>query len=169
MITGLSYMHFNSLFNEKNDFHTYICRVSEIEDFERILKGIFLKKESVHSGFCYVHFSDRVIDYCADAAFDMISVKKRAVETIALNHMFESFTMDVYRFIEEQQDNTLFAILFVCTLDGYSMMNYRVPTKRAYVYFAAVTALCLIINSYIAVRWGSETLRMAVLLSKCCR
>ncbi len=101
-------MHFNSLFNEKNDFHTYICRVSEIEDFERILKGIFLKKESVHSGFCYVHFSDRVIGYCADAAFDMISVKKRAVETIALNHMFESFTMDVYRFIEEQQDNTLF-------------------------------------------------------------
>ena len=60
---------------------------------------------------------------------------------------------------------SLFAILFVCTLDGYSMMNYRVPTKRAYVYFAAVTALCLIINSYIAVRWGSETLRMAVLFT----
>lgn len=60
---------------------------------------------------------------------------------------------------------SLFAILFVCTLDGYSMMNYRVPTKRAYVYFAAVTALCLIINSYIAVRWGSETLRMAILFT----
>ena len=27
---------------------------------------------------------------------------------------------------------SLFVTLFICTLDGYSMMNYRVPTKRAY-------------------------------------
>ena len=44
---------------------------------------------------------------------------------------------------------SLFVTLFICTLDGYSMMNYRVPTKRAYGYFAAVTAVCLAFNSYI--------------------
>ena len=93
MITGLSYMHFNSLFNEKNDFHTYICRVSEIEDFERILKGIFLKKESVHSGFCYVHFSDRVIGYCADAdvenTADSIFCSHGGGYTVKWNEVFE--------------------------------------------------------------------------------
>lgn len=41
---------------------------------------------------------------------------------------------------------SLFVTLFICTLDGYSMMNYRVPTKRAYGYFAAVTAVCLAFN-----------------------
>ena len=30
---------------------------------------------------------------------------------------------------------SLFVTLFICTLDGYSMMNYRVPAKRAYGYF----------------------------------
>lgn len=42
---------------------------------------------------------------------------------------------------------SLFVTLFICTLDGYSMMNYRVPAKRAYGYFAAVTAVCLAFNS----------------------
>ena len=44
---------------------------------------------------------------------------------------------------------SLFVTLFICTLDGYSMMNYRVPAKRAYGYFAAVTAVCLAFNTYI--------------------
>ena len=46
---------------------------------------------------------------------------------------------------------SLFVTLFICTLDGYSMMNYRVATKRAYGYFAAVTAVCL------AFKWGWRT------------
>ena len=48
---------------------------------------------------------------------------------------------------------SLFVTLFICTLDGYSMMNYRVPTKRAYGYFAAVTAVCLAFNSYIMIHY----------------
>lgn len=40
----------------------------------------------------------------------------------------------------------------------YSMMNYRVPTKRAYGYFAAVTAVCLAFNSYITIHYGSTVL-----------
>lgn len=59
----------------------------------------------------------------------------------------------------------LFALLFVCTLDGYSMMNYRVPARRAYVYFAAVTVICLAVNSYIAVRFGTAVLRTAILFT----
>lgn len=59
----------------------------------------------------------------------------------------------------------LFSILFVCTLDGYSMMNYRVSAKRAYVYFAAVTLICLGINSYIAVCFDVNTLRSVVLFT----
>lgn len=59
----------------------------------------------------------------------------------------------------------LFALLSVCTLDGYSMMNYRVPAKRAYIYFAAVTVLCLAVNSYIAVSFGTEVLRNVILFT----
>ena len=54
---------------------------------------------------------------------------------------------------------SLFVTLFICTLDGYSMMNYRVPTKRAYGYFAAVTAVCLAFNSYITIHYGSTVLQ----------
>ena len=59
----------------------------------------------------------------------------------------------------------LFVTLFICTLDGYSMMNYRVPTKRAYGYFAAVTAVCLAFNSYITIHYGSTVLRSVILFT----
>lgn len=60
---------------------------------------------------------------------------------------------------------SLFVTLFICTLDGYSMMNYRVPTKRAYGYFAAVTAVCLAFNSYIMIHYGSTVLRSVILFT----
>lgn len=60
---------------------------------------------------------------------------------------------------------SLFVTLFICTLDGYSMMNYRVPTKRAYGYFAAVTAVCLAFNSYITIHYGSRVLRSVILFT----
>ena len=45
------------------------------------------------------------------------------------------------------------------------MMNYRVPTKRAYGYFAAVTAVCLAFNSYITIHYGSTVLRSVILFT----
>lgn len=60
---------------------------------------------------------------------------------------------------------SLFVTLFICTLDGYSMMNYRVLTKRAYGYFAAVTAVCLAFNSYITIHYGSTVLRSVILFT----
>lgn len=60
---------------------------------------------------------------------------------------------------------SLFVTLFIFTLDGYSMMNYRVPTKRAYGYFAAVTAVCLAFNSYITIHYGSTVLRSVILFT----
>lgn len=60
---------------------------------------------------------------------------------------------------------SLFVTLFICTLDGYSMMNYRVPTKRAYGYFSAVTAVCLAFNSYITIHYGSTVLRSVILFT----
>lgn len=60
---------------------------------------------------------------------------------------------------------SLFVTLFICTLDDYSMMNYRVPTKRAYGYFAAVTAVCLAFNSYITIHYGSTVLRSVILFT----
>lgn len=45
------------------------------------------------------------------------------------------------------------------------MMNYRVPTKRAYGYFAAVTAVCLAFNSYIMIHYGSTVLRSVILFT----
>ena len=60
---------------------------------------------------------------------------------------------------------SLFVTLFICTLDGYSMMNYRVAIKRAYGYFAAVTAVCLAFNSYITIHYGSTVLRSVILFT----
>ena len=59
----------------------------------------------------------------------------------------------------------LFVLLFICTLNGYSMMNYRLPVKLAYVCFAAVTVLCLTVNSYIAVRFGNLVLRNVIIFT----
>ncbi len=59
----------------------------------------------------------------------------------------------------------LFVTLFICTLDGYSMMSYRVTTRRAYAYFAAVTILCLALNSYIILNFGSNALRGTILFT----
>lgn len=49
----------------------------------------------------------------------------------------------------------LFITLFICTIDGYSMMNYRLPAKYAYACFAAVAVFCFAVNAYIAVHFGS--------------
>lgn len=59
----------------------------------------------------------------------------------------------------------LFVTLFICTLDGYSMMSYRYSAHRAYACFAVVTALCLALNSYITVRFGIQTLRNVILFT----
>ena len=56
----------------------------------------------------------------------------------------------------------LFILLFICTLDGYSMMSYRLPTKRAYACFAAITIFCLAVNSYIAVLFGADYLKKVI-------
>lgn len=56
----------------------------------------------------------------------------------------------------------LFVILFICTLDGYSMMNYRLTEKRAYGCFAAVAFFCLAVNSYIIVYYGELVLRNSI-------
>ena len=56
----------------------------------------------------------------------------------------------------------LFILLFICTLDGYSMMSYRLPTKRAYACFAAITVFCLAVNSYIAVLFGADYLKKVI-------
>ena len=60
---------------------------------------------------------------------------------------------------------SLFVLLFICTLDGYSMMNYRVSEKRAYACFFAVTVFCLAVNSYISMRFGYEILRHVILFT----
>lgn len=59
----------------------------------------------------------------------------------------------------------LFTTLFICTFDGYSMMAYRLPQKSAYCCFAAVTLFCLIVNSYIAVRFDIVYLRRVILFT----
>ena len=60
---------------------------------------------------------------------------------------------------------SLFVTLFICTLDGYSMMNYRVPSKRAFGYFDAVTAVFLAFNSYIMFHSGSTVLGSVILFT----
>ena len=59
----------------------------------------------------------------------------------------------------------LFVTLFICTLDGYSMMSYRYSAWRAYACFGAVTVLCLALNSYITVRFGIQTLHKVMLFT----
>ena len=59
----------------------------------------------------------------------------------------------------------LFVILFICTLDGYSMMNYRLPAKRSYICFFAVTALCLAVNSLIVMYYGEAVLRNVIIFT----
>lgn len=59
----------------------------------------------------------------------------------------------------------LFLILFICTLCGYSMMNYRVSSKSAYRCFAAVTALCLTVNSAIVIKYGVDVLKPLILFT----
>lgn len=60
---------------------------------------------------------------------------------------------------------SLFILLIICTLDGYCMMNYRLPDKKAYVCFAAISVLCFAVNSYITVRFGVDALKNAILLT----
>ena len=60
---------------------------------------------------------------------------------------------------------SLVSILFICTLDGYSMMSYRLPAKKAYLCFGAVSIFCILINSYIAVHMGIEVLTGVILFT----
>ncbi len=53
----------------------------------------------------------------------------------------------------------LSVLLFICTLNGYSMMSYRLPAKKSYGCFAAVTVLCFVLNSYIIIRYGKNMMR----------
>ncbi len=59
----------------------------------------------------------------------------------------------------------LFVTLFICVFDGYSMMSYRVEAKRSYMYFAAVSVFCLLVNSYIAVVYGNIVLRSIMIFT----
>lgn len=59
----------------------------------------------------------------------------------------------------------LFVTLFICTLDGYSMMSYRLSSNKAYGCFAAVTVFCLALNSCIIVRYGAESLERIMLFT----
>ncbi len=60
---------------------------------------------------------------------------------------------------------SLVSILFICTLDGYSMMDYRLPAKKAYLCFGAVSLFCILVNSYIAVYMGIEVLTRVILFT----
>lgn len=59
----------------------------------------------------------------------------------------------------------LFVTLIICVMDGYSMCSYRLPAKQAYGCFAAVTAFCLVVNSYIVVCFGRPVLQSAMLFT----
>ena len=59
----------------------------------------------------------------------------------------------------------LFVTLIICVMDGYSMCSYRLPAKQAYGCFAAVTAVCLVVNSYIVVCFGHPVLQSAMLFT----
>lgn len=59
----------------------------------------------------------------------------------------------------------LFVTLIICVMDGYSMCSYRLPAKQAYGCFAAVTAFCLVVNSYIVVCFGHPVLQSAMLFT----
>ena len=59
----------------------------------------------------------------------------------------------------------LIMTLFVCVLDGYSMMDYRLPVKHAYGCFAAVTLLCLALNSYIVLKFGADTMHSVIIFT----
>lgn len=59
----------------------------------------------------------------------------------------------------------LFLTLFICTFDGYSMMNYRVTARHSYFYFAVISVLCLAVNSYIAVQYGILAVKSEILFT----
>lgn len=60
----------------------------------------------------------------------------------------------------------LFIILFICVFDGYSMCcSYRFPAKKAWMYFAVVTVLCLAVNSIIVIRYGNFVLKSVMLFT----
>ncbi len=60
---------------------------------------------------------------------------------------------------------SLFITLFICVFDGYSMMNYRVGEKKAYVCFAGITVFCLALNTFIILRYGVAVLNNAMLFT----
>ncbi len=59
----------------------------------------------------------------------------------------------------------LFLMIFACTLDGYSMMDYRLSEKRSFACFAAISLFCFGINSYMAMRFGMHFLRNVILFT----
>lgn len=59
----------------------------------------------------------------------------------------------------------LFLILLVCVANGYSMCSYRVPVKQSYRYFTAVTVVCLVINSYIIVKYGRSVFQNVMIFT----
>lgn len=59
----------------------------------------------------------------------------------------------------------LIITLFICVLDGYSMMNYRLSAKKSYTWFGIVTLFCLAINSYICLKYGETVLRNVILFT----
>ncbi len=59
----------------------------------------------------------------------------------------------------------LLITLCICTLDGYSMMSYKISPKRAYALFAAMTVFCLAVNSYIVINFGIPTFRNYILFT----
>lgn len=59
----------------------------------------------------------------------------------------------------------LFLTLLICTLDGYAMMDYRLPAPKAYACFTGVMVFCLALNSYILVKWGITTLRNVLIFT----
>lgn len=60
---------------------------------------------------------------------------------------------------------SLFLTLLICVLNGYSMMNYRVSTKRAYTYFASISVLCFAVNSCILMQFDVLILRNMMLFT----
>lgn len=60
---------------------------------------------------------------------------------------------------------SLFITLFICVLDGYSMMNYRVKEKSAYGCFAGITLFCLLLNTFIILHYGDAVFNNIIIFT----
>lgn len=59
----------------------------------------------------------------------------------------------------------IYITLLLCTANGYFMCNYRVSVKKSIFWYAVVTLFCFVLNSYILIQFGYDTLQKVMLFS----